>query len=139
VPYKWGPNYIVPTDIVKVYAGMVLLREDYDDDMLLKELGELGLTGEIVNVLNPWYYRKKGTPTWIKIGESDNRAQNFSVRWDTADLPDGQYEILGMMHVTVNKEKIEYTIASQNMVEVSVKNPHKKVLQWRPYPGIGNN
>ena len=138
MPYKWGPNYIVPTDVIKTYAGQVLLREDYDDDLLHKEMEEMGLTGNVIKVTNPWYYRKKGTPTWIKIGESANREANFAVRWDTVGLPDGQYEILGMMHVSLSKGDTEYTIASDNMVEVTVKNPPKRMLQWQPYPPATN-
>jgi hypothetical protein len=138
MPYHWGPNYIVPTEVLKVYSGQVLLREDYNDELLLKELEELGLAGSPVRVTNPWYYRKKGTRTWIKIGESANRAENFSVRWDTSGLPDGQYEILGMMHASLNKGDAEYTIASDNMVEVTVKNPPGQALQWRRYPGETN-
>jgi hypothetical protein len=138
MPYNWGPHYIVPTEALEIYSGQVLLREDYDDDLLLKELEELGLTGSIVRVTNPWYFRKKGTQTWIKLGESSDRVKNFPVRWDTSDLPDGQYEILGMMHVSVISGNVEYTIASHNITEVKVKNPPKHVLNWRKYPNDNN-
>jgi hypothetical protein len=134
MPYKWGPNYIVPTEVIKVYSGQVMLREDYDDDLLLKELEDLGLKGSIFKVNNPWYFRKKDASSWIKIGESTNRTAGFAVRWNTAELPDGQYEILGMMHVVISKGDTQHTIASNNIVEVTVKNPPEKVLQWRPYP-----
>ena len=134
MPYDWGPHYIVPTEAIKVYSNQVLLREDYDEDLLRRELQELNLEGNIVKITNPWYFRKKGTPTWIKIGESSDRAQNFPARWDTRGLPDGQYEILGLMHVSVRKGNTEYTIARQNAVEVTVKNPPRQVLQWRQYP-----
>ncbi len=138
MPYKWGPLFIVPTEVIKTYTGQVLLREDYDDDLLLKEMKELGLSGKIVKVVNPWYYRKKGDPTWLKIGESSDRDKSFPVRWDTSALPDGQYEILGMMHVTVNKNDSEYVLARDNVVEVTVKNPPKAVLQWPRYPTESN-
>ncbi len=132
--YNWGPHYIVPTEAIKVYSSQVLLRESYDEDLLHKELLELGLEGSIVKITNPWYFRKKDAPTWIKIGESSDRASNFPVRWDTTGLPDGEYEILGLMHVTVRKGNAEYIIARQNIAEVTVKNPPREVLQWRQYP-----
>jgi hypothetical protein len=122
MPYDWGPHYIMPSEVLKTYSGQVLLREYYDDDLLAKELEELNLLGNIVKVNNPWYYRKKGTQTWIKIGESSNKPDNFSVRWDTTGIANGKYEILGLMHVSVSKDGIENTIARQNVVEVSVKN-----------------
>ena len=122
MPYDWGPHYIVPTETLKTYSGQVLLRENYDDNLLAKELEELNLTGNVVRVNNPWYYRKKGTATWIKIGESSNRAENFPVRWDTTGIPNGKCEVLGLMHVSVSKGNMEYTIARQNIIEVAVKN-----------------
>jgi hypothetical protein len=138
MPYNWGPHYIVPTEALEIYSGQVLLREDYNDDLLQKELGELGLTGSIARVTNPWYFRIKGAQTWIKLGESSDREKYFPVRWDTSDLPDGQYEILGMMHVSVLSGNVEYTIASNNIVEVKVKNPPKQVMKWRTYPNEHN-
>lgn len=120
--FDWGPHYIMPSGIIKVYSGQVLLREYYDDDLLRKELEELDLLGNIVRVDNPWYFRGKGTHTWIKIGESSDKSENFSVRWDTSKIGNGKYEILGLMHVSVIKDGIESTIASQNIVNVEVKN-----------------
>jgi hypothetical protein len=122
MPYNWGPHYIVPSEAMKNYSGAVQLREEFDEDMLRKELEEMNLTGPVVRVTNPWYYRKKNTETWIKIGESSDRQQNFPVRWDTAVLKNGQYEILGLMHVFVRKNGSETAIARQNIVEVTVKN-----------------
>ncbi len=119
--YNWGPRYIVPSKVLKSYSGTVRLREDFDEDLLNKELEALGLSGPIVRVTNPWYYRKKTTDTWIKIGESDDRHENFPVRWDTSNLENGQYEILGLMHVFVKKAGVEHGIARQNVVEVTVK------------------
>jgi hypothetical protein len=75
-----------------------------------------------LRVTNPWYYRKKGTDTWIKIGESDVEAENFPVRWDTSKLENGQYEVLGLMHVFVKHDTEESIIARQNIVEVTVEN-----------------
>lgn len=122
MPYNWGPHYLVPSEVMKIYSGAVQLREELEEELLHKELEELKLTGPIVRIVNPWYYRKKDTDTWIKIGESTDRAQNFPVRWDTAGLENGQYEILGLMHVFVRKDGEETAIARENVVEVTVKN-----------------
>jgi len=120
--YNWGPHYIVPSDVLKKYSGNVLLREDYDEDLLKRELVEMGLNGPIVRVNNPWYYRKKSDDTWIQVGESDDIHSNFPVRWDTNNLENGQYEILGLMHVYVKSDGGEKAIARQNIVEVMIEN-----------------
>ncbi|OGO23509.1 MAG: hypothetical protein A2144_00060 [Chloroflexi bacterium RBG_16_50_9] len=120
--YKWGPHYIVPSEVLKSYSGAVRLREDFDEDLLLKELKELGLTGPIVRIVNPWYFRKKNTDTWLKIGESEDRKENFPVRWDTRSLVNGQYEVMGLMHVFVRKDREEKGIARENIVEITVQN-----------------
>lgn len=120
--YNWGPHYIVPSEALKTYSGAVQLRENFDEDLLRKELEELGLSGPVVRVTNPWYYRRKNTDTWIRIGESDDRHGNFPVRWNTAKLENGQYEVLGLMHVFVRKGDETRAIARQNVVEVTVAN-----------------
>ena len=122
MPYNWGPNYIVPSEVLKSYSCRVVLRENFDRDLLDKELAELNLSGPITRVSNPWYCRRKNTDTWIKIGESDNMHENFPVGWDTTKLENGQYEILGLMHVFVKKGDEETAIARQNIVEVKVQN-----------------
>ncbi len=120
--YNWGPHYIVPSEVFKTYSGSVLLREEFDEDLLHKELEELAFTGPIVRITNPWYYRKKNTDTWIKIGESEDRHSYFSVMWDTTNLENGQYEIMGLMHVFVKKGAEERAIARGNVVEVAIEN-----------------
>jgi hypothetical protein len=120
--YNWGPHYIVPSEVLKKYSGKVLLREELDEELLGKELTELGLTGPILRVTNPWYYRRKDASTWIKIGESRDKLDNFSVRWDTTGLENGQYEVLGLMHVFVKKNGGETAIARENVVEVTIEN-----------------
>lgn len=120
--YNWGPHYIVPSDVLKTYSGAVQLREEFDEELLRKELAELGLEGSVVRIVNPWYYRRKNSETWIKIGESEDRQQNFPVRWNTSSLENGQYEILGLMHVFVKIDGDETAIARENVVEVSVTN-----------------
>ena len=120
--YNWGPHYIVPSEVLKKYSGNVLLREEFDEELLGKELADLNLTGPITRITNPWYYRKKNTDTWVKIGESDNRQDNFPVRWDTTSLENGQYEVMGLMHVFVRKGAEERAIARENIVEVTVEN-----------------
>ncbi len=120
--YNWGPRYIMPTGTITSYAGAVRLREDFDEDLLYKELAKLGFTGPVSKILNPWYYRRKGTETWIRIGESDDRHENFPVRWDTTNLENGQYEVMGLMHVFLKNGGGEKAIARENIVEVTVKN-----------------
>lgn len=120
--YNWGPHYLVPSKVLKTYSGTVLLREELDDDLLHKELDELGISGPIVKITNPWYCRKKKSDTWIKIGESDDKQGNFPARWDTTQLENGQYEVMGLMHVFVKRTGTEMAIARQNVVEVTVKN-----------------
>ena len=120
--YDWGPRYIVPSGVLESYSGTVRLREEMDEDLLRKELEVLNLSGPIVRVTNPWYYRQKNADTWVKVGESEDRAKNFPVSWDTRDLENGQYEVMGLMHVFVKRDNMEKAIARQNIVEVTVEN-----------------
>jgi len=120
--HNWGPHYLVPSQIFKTYSGSVQLREEFDEDLLRKELEESGFGGSIVRITNPWYYRKKNSNTWIKIGESEDRHRYFPVVWDTTSLENGQYEIIGLMHVFVRKGGQDITIAGENVVEVTVEN-----------------
>ncbi len=120
--YNWGPHYIVPTDVLKSYSGAVVLREQFDEELLRKELEALGIAGPIAKITNPWYYRKKGTDTWVKIGASADEHQNFPTRWDTTSLKNGQYEVMGLMHIFVKKNGTEIAIARQNVAEVTVQN-----------------
>ena len=122
MPYDWGPHYIVPSEVIKKYSGHVLLRETLDEDLLNKELEQLGFAGTVEYVKNPWYYRRKNTSTWIKIGESENRHDNFPVPWDTSTLENGEYEILGSMHVFVKRDNEQHIIARQNVAEIIVEN-----------------
>jgi hypothetical protein len=120
--HNWGPHFIVPSGVFEEYSGSVLLREEFDEDLLQKELGELGLSGLITRVTNPWYFRRKDTDTWLKIGESDDVDKNFPVSWDTTQLENGQYEVMGLMHVFVKQASEERGIARQNIVEITVNN-----------------
>jgi hypothetical protein len=122
VSYDWGPHFIVPSEVLKNFSGVIRLRVLFVVVLLLKELDELNLSGTVTRITNPWYYRRKNTKTWIKIGESDDRAEHFPVIWNTKTVEDGFYEVLGLMHVFVKKEDGEHAIAGQNMVEVTVKN-----------------
>jgi hypothetical protein len=122
MPYNWGPYYLVPSEVIKVYSGSVQLREKLDEDLLHKEMEEMGIDGPLVRIENPWYYRKKGTETWIKIGESTDKERNFPVRWDTIGLKNGRYEVLGLMHAFVRKNGGEIAIARENVVTVMVTN-----------------
>ncbi len=120
--HNWGPHYIVPAELFENYSGVVVLREEFDNDLLNKELEELGISGHIDRVNNPWYYRKKNTDTWVMIGESGEIERDFPVKWDTTKLENGQYEVMGLMHVFVKKGHEEKGIARQNIVEITVKN-----------------
>ena len=144
--YDWGPHYIVPSKALLNYSGCVLLREEFDEELLRKQIGERRLSGSIVRMSNSWFYRKKNSEIWIKIGESNDIRRNFPVRWDTTYLENGQYEIIGFMQAFVDSVKLdEVTLASgeyekwyepisvkkrlekrvigeQNIVEVTVEN-----------------
>ena len=120
--HNWGPYFLVPSEAIKEYSGHVQLRERLDEDLLSKELHELNMSGSIVKISNPWYFRKKGEDTWIKIGESDALKENFPVSWDTTQLDNGEYEVLGLMHVFVKEGDTEHAIARQNIVNITVKN-----------------
>ena len=120
--YNWGPHYIVPSEVLKEYSGNVLLREELDEELLSREMEALSISGPVVTITNPWYYRRKDTDTWIKIGESEDRQENFPVRWDTTRLENGQYEIMGLMHVCVKTNDTEKIIARENVVEVTIAN-----------------
>jgi hypothetical protein len=122
MPFDWGPNFIVPSATLKKLSGSVRLREMLDEQLLKQELAELGLSGALVRITNPWYYRARGTSTWIKIGESEDKSENFAVQWDTRKVKNGKYEVLGLMHVFVNKGGAEHAIARESTVEVTVKN-----------------
>lgn len=119
---NWGPFFIVPSEVLKTYSGKVLLREWFDEELLNKELEDLGLSGYPQQVVNPWYFRKKGTESWIKIGESSDPKNNFPVPWDTESLEDGEYEVLGMMHVLIKKEGKAMVLARQSIKEIRIKN-----------------
>jgi len=144
--YDWGPHYIVPSKALLNYGGCVLLREEFDEELLRKQIGERRLSGSIVRMSNSWFYRKKNSEIWIKIGESNDIRGNFPVRWDTTYLENGQYEIIGFMQAFVDSVKLDVVtlangeyekwykpivvkkhlekrvIGEQNIVEVTVEN-----------------
>lgn len=119
---NWGPYYIVPSESTRTFSGRVLLRESFDEELLKQELKELGCTGVPVRATNPWYYRKRDTESWIKIGESSDQKNHFAVAWDTTALENGQYQIQGLMHVFVKIGEKELAIARQNIIDVKVEN-----------------
>ena len=120
--FDWGPHFIVPSETMKSFSGVVRLRENLDEELLHKELESLGISGAVVKIANPWYFRKKGAGSWIKIGESDDMQENFPVRWDTSGLENGPYEVLGLMHVSVLVHEAEHIIARQSIVDVTIEN-----------------
>jgi hypothetical protein len=119
---NWGPHFIVPSETLRTFSGKVLLREKFDEELLKKELKTLGYPGAPFRPTNPWFYRKKESETWIKIGESADRQSDFSVQWDTTVLENGAYQVLGLMHVFVKKADEEFAVARQNIVDVTIKN-----------------
>ena len=143
--YNWGPHYLVPSRALSNYSGNVLLREEFDEELLRKQLDERGLS-RIAKIINLWFYRRKNSETWTKIGESNDIPGNFAVSWNTTDLENGQYEIMGFMQAFVDSEKCEEitlangdyekwfkpikvkrklkkrVIGEQNAVEVTVEN-----------------
>ena len=120
--FDWGPHYIVPSQVFESYSGTVMLREEFDEALLRKELNSIGIEGHIERVVHPWYYRKKGSGTWIMVGQSDEIDKNVPVKWNTAGLENGRYEGMGLMHVFLQDEHEERAVARQNVVEVSVEN-----------------
>ena len=120
--YNWGPNFIMPSETLHDFSGRVVLREDYDEELLRKELAELGCGDQPFHVTNPWYCRKKNTESWIKIGESSDRKNHVPVPWDTRKVENGEYEVLGFMHVTARKGAEELVVTRQNIIDVTVEN-----------------
>ncbi|MDQ1334432.1 MAG: hypothetical protein QG552_1382 [Thermodesulfobacteriota bacterium] len=120
--FDWGPHFIVPSESMKSFSGVVRLRESLDEELLHKELEELGISGAVVKIANPWYFRRKGAGSWIKIGESLDMEENFPVKWDMSHLENGPYEVLGLMHVSVLDHETEHIIARQSIVDVTIEN-----------------
>jgi hypothetical protein len=119
----WGPKFKVPTILIKKYCGHVLFRENLDDELLEKELKTMRISGSPVGYSNAWFIRKKGTQTWIKVGESVNRYQDFGVRLDTTELSNGSYQVLGFMSVRVEKEdKKETVVSRQTIADFEIRN-----------------
>ena len=36
--YDWGPHYLVPSKALLNYSGCVLLREEFDEELLRKQI-----------------------------------------------------------------------------------------------------
>lgn len=66
--------------------------------------------------------QEKGAETWIKIGESAEKKDNFAVSWDTTRLENGEYQVFGLMHVWVTKDRQELIVARENIVDVVIEN-----------------
>lgn len=119
---SWGPQFIVPCISIKKYHGCVLLRQNLDDGLLRKELDAMDISGLPAGYTNAWYIRKKGTPSWIKIGESSDRERDFCIRLNTRQFQNGFYQILGFMSVKVKAEKSEVIISKQNIADFDIHN-----------------
>ncbi len=119
----WGPQFLVPTITIKHYSGRVLLRETLDDEMLRKELEAMKISGRPYSYSNGWYIRKKGTLTWLKIGESTAREHDFAIRLDTTELENGAYQVLGFMSAKVKTDdRKEVIVSRQNIADFEIKN-----------------
>ncbi len=119
---SWGPQFFVPTISIKHYSGRVLLRETLDDELLRKELAAMRIDGQPVSYTNAWYIRKKGTTTWIRVGESTNREHDFGIRLDTTELENGPYQVLGFMSVKVRTGEKEVIVSRQNIADLELRN-----------------
>jgi hypothetical protein len=120
---SWGPQFFVPTISIKHYSGRVLLRETLDDELLRKELQAMNIDGKPVGFSNGWYIRKKGTQSWIKIGESTVREHDFATRLDTAELENGTYQVLGFMSAKIRTPDMKDVIVSrQNIADFEIRN-----------------
>jgi len=120
---SWGPQFFVPTISIKHYSGRVLLRESLDDELLKKELEAMNIEGRPIAFTNAWYIRKKGTQTWIKVGESTAREHDFGIRLDTTELENGSYQVLGFMSAKVRTDDVkEVVVSRQNIADFEIKN-----------------
>ena len=119
---SWGPQFFVPTITIKHYSGRVLLRETLDDELLRKELETMHIDGQPVSYANAWHIRRKGTTSWIKIGESTNREHDFGIRLDTTELENGAYQVLGFMSVKVRSRDKDFIVSRQNIADFEIRN-----------------
>jgi len=119
---NWGPQFFVPTVAIKEYCGCVLFRGNLNDDLLKKELEYLNIDGNPSAYNLDWHIRKKGTLTWIKIGESFNRIMDFGVRLDTTEFEKGTYQIMGFLSVKIRMKEKELVVSRQSIAEFKIKN-----------------
>jgi len=119
---SWGPQFIVPCISIKKYHGCVLLRQNLDDELLKKELNAMDIPGLPAGYSNCWHIRKKGTQSWIKIGESFDRERDFCIRLNTRQFQNGFYQILGFMSVKVKSDKSELIISKQSIADFDIHN-----------------
>jgi hypothetical protein len=118
----WGTHFTASSDTSSTLSGRVQLREELDEAQLRRELDQLGLQGPIVRVMNQWYVRKVGQDTWLRVGESDDKASRFLVQWDSASVENGDYEVLEKMNVFVKAGHEEKVVARTNTRRVAVNN-----------------
>ena len=119
---SWGPQFQVPAITIKKYYGNVVLRETLDEELLKKELESLQIPGYPVGANNSWYIRKKGTQTWIKIGDSWRWEQDFAVCLDTTTLENGTYQVLGFISVKIKTTEKELVVSRQSIADFVIKN-----------------
>jgi hypothetical protein len=119
---NWGPQFFVPTVAIKKYCGCVLFRGNLNEELLKKDLESMNLDGSPTAYNMGWYVRKKGTQTWIKIGESFNKVMDFGIRLDTAEFESGTYQLMGFLCITVRTEESEIVVSRQSITDFEIKN-----------------
>ena len=119
---NWGPQCVVPSPLRRTYRGTITLCESLDRDLLRQNLVALEMPIDVVSINNSWYYRRSNSENWLGIGESDDSDNGFPVTWDTSLLPNGRYEVIGLMRVVTKEGITERTIAHPNFTEVVIKN-----------------
>lgn len=120
---SWGPQFFVPTITIKHYSGRVLLRETLDEELLRRELKAMNIDGKPVGFSNGWYIRKKGTQSWMKIGESTAREHDFATRLDTTGLENGAYQVMGFMSAKIRTpDGRDVIVSRQNIADFEIRN-----------------
>lgn len=59
--FNWGPHFFVPTELIEKYHGRVALRETFYEELLNKELEQMGMPGRTVGINNLWFFREEVT------------------------------------------------------------------------------
>ena len=122
--YNWGPYLIIPSEALKNCSDVVKLQTEHDKGLPPRQLEDLGTyrwatPGNIVAITQTWYYRKKKTKTWIKIGDPNDKLEDFNVMWDSTGSKDAPYEVLGRLRVFVRKGDAEDDVAGDSAAQIT--------------------